>query len=106
MSETDIIPYPILIGEVNKNKQERYVVAINEYKGRVYIDVRIHVKTDDKESFPTKKGITLSMNNFEPIAKLLIEAYKKLQEITASLPPPKPKKNSIKSTVEPDEIPD
>ena len=46
----------------------------------MYIDIRLHffVGSDVR---PTKKGITLNLRTFEPMAHLLIDAYKALEEL-------------------------
>jgi len=83
---TDISPYPIEIGRVPKTKKDVYIIQVNEYGGTVYIDVRLHYYVGE-DVMPTKKGITLNMRTFEPVAKLLIEAYKKLEEIQKDAAP-------------------
>lgn len=77
-----------VIGVVEKNKSEVYVIALGEYKGKNYIDVRIHFhdKNDEQKLIPTKKGITISRRNFQSVVGLLIEAYKKLDALEANLP--------------------
>ena len=83
MEPTETSPFPIEIGRVNKTKKEIYIVSVNEYSGKVYLDIRLHVivDPDSGETIPTKKGITLNMRTFEPIAKLMLEGYKILSEI-------------------------
>ncbi len=73
--------FPMEIGRVPKTKKDVYIVAINEYNGKMYIDVRLHFYVNGEETLPTKKGITLNMRTFEPVAKLLIEAYKALEQL-------------------------
>jgi len=80
-TKSDVSPFPMEVGRVPKTKKDVYIVAVNEYNGKIYIDVRLHVLLDNGETLPTKKGITLNMRTFEPVAKLLIEAYKVLEEI-------------------------
>lgn len=78
---TDVSPYPMEIGRVPKTKKDTYIVSVNEYNGKKYVDVRLHVNIDGGDTLPTKKGITLNLRTFEPVAKLLVEAYKVLQEM-------------------------
>ncbi|AEI15499.1 transcriptional coactivator p15 [Flexistipes sinusarabici DSM 4947] len=69
-----------VIGEVQKNNTEKFVVEAKEYKGKNFVDVRIYYL--DKESNdwkPTKKGITLTKYTYEPLLKLITEAYQKIQ---------------------------
>tara|TARA_R110000765_G_scaffold193134_2_gene298671 strand:+ start:1624 stop:1884 length:261 start_codon:yes stop_codon:yes gene_type:complete len=42
-----------------KNNREYFVIAKNEYQGRVFVDIRSHYVNDDGDLAPTKKGITL-----------------------------------------------
>lgn len=81
MNTTDVSPFPMVVGEVEKNGKETIVIAVNEYKGKLYIDVRNHIKI--KEDFlPTKKGITLNKRTFEPVVKAMIDAFKALEELS------------------------
>ena len=72
-----------VIGSTGKNKNEEYVVSLGEYKGRNFIDVRIHFhdKDDEAKLIPTKKGITLSKRNFQAVVSLMIKAYKELEKL-------------------------
>ena len=73
----------VVIGTVEKNKNEVYVIALGEYKGKNYIDVRIHFhdKNDETKLIPTKKGITISRRNFQTVVGHIIEAYKQLDAL-------------------------
>jgi hypothetical protein len=75
--------FPIIIGKSVKNKTEVIVVSINAFKGRTFIDARVHFqdKEDPDRLIPTKKGITLNMNSFEPTMRLFLDAFAKLQEL-------------------------
>lgn len=77
-----------VIGTVEKNKTEVYVIALGEYKGKNYIDVRIHFrdKNDEAKLIPTKKGITISKRNFQSVVGHIIEAYKQLDALEETLP--------------------
>ncbi len=68
----------MLIGEIPKNSTERIRVSIAEYKGYTFLDVRVYYEDDNGEWRPTKKGITVSKDNIEPLVKLLTEGKKKL----------------------------
>jgi len=75
--------FPIHIGNAPKNKTEVVVVAINQYKGKKFIDVRVNFmdKNDPDRLIPTKKGITFTLRSFPSILKLILEAHKKLEEV-------------------------
>jgi len=80
--QTDVSPFPMEIGRVPKNKKDVYIIALNEYAGKIYIDVRLHALIDSgPETIPTKKGITMNLRTFEPMVKLMLEAYKALEEV-------------------------
>jgi len=46
--------------EIEKSPTEIIRIALNEYKGREYIDIRQHFKADSVDYLPTKKGVTFS----------------------------------------------
>jgi hypothetical protein len=75
--------FPIEIGKADKNKTEVIVVNVSQYKGKKFIDARVNFRDreDPDKLIPTKKGLTLSMKTFEPVMKLLLVAYKQLQEL-------------------------
>ena len=77
----DISLFPMEIGRVPKTKKDMYIVAVNEFNGKIYLDVRLHVTLDNGETLPTKKGITLNLRTFEPVVKLMIDGYKALEEL-------------------------
>jgi hypothetical protein len=67
------------IATIEKNRSEELRVALKEFKGRNYADVRTYVEPYADEGqgrVPTKKGITV------PLAKLpeLIAALQKAEE--------------------------
>lgn len=73
--------FPMELGRVPKNKKEVIMVSIGEYGGKRYIDIRTHLIAGNGDTLPTKKGITLNLRTFEPVAKLMLDAYKALKEI-------------------------
>jgi len=77
----DVSLFPMEIGRVPKTKKDAYIVSVNEYNGKMYVDVRIHVNLDNGETLPTKKGITLNLRTFEPVVKLMLDAYKAFEEL-------------------------
>ena len=62
-----------LIATVPRSATEQLQIAINEYKGKSYLDLRIHYTTDDG---PTKKGVTCSPENLETLRDAIDEAMK------------------------------
>lgn len=66
-----------LIAKVPRSATEQLQIAINEYKGKSYLDLRIHYTTDDGQTWlPTKKGVTCSPENLETLRDAIDEAMK------------------------------
>ena len=66
-----------LIATVPRSATEQLQIAINEYKGKSYLDFRIHYTTDDGQTWlPTKKGVTCSPENLETLRDAIDEAMK------------------------------
>jgi hypothetical protein len=71
----------IEIGTIEKNSINKIRVAVNEYKGRRYIDVRTLFQGEDGAWVPTKKGVALSPDRMPELIRLLNEARTKAQEL-------------------------
>lgn len=57
---------PKIIATIPRSATEQLQIAINEYKGKSYLDLRIFYTTDDGANWlPTKKGVTCSPENLE-----------------------------------------
>jgi len=69
-----------IIGELSKNSMEKYVVAIKEYKGKKFLDIRIFYQADpvNNEWKPTKKGITVTKNNRSDFLDLIKKGLNEL----------------------------
>ena len=66
-----------IIATVPRSATEQLQIAINEYKGKSYLDLRIHYTTDDGQTWlPTKKGVTCSPENLETLRDAIDEAMK------------------------------
>lgn len=71
------MPESKLIATVPRSATEQLQIAINEYKGKSYLDLRIHYTTDDGQTWlPTKKGVTCSPENLETLRDAIDEAMK------------------------------
>ena len=67
------------IATIEKNRSEELRVALKEYKGRRYLDIRTFIEPYADEGqgrVPTKKGITVSL----PKLPELIEALQAAEE--------------------------
>lgn len=68
---------PKIIATIPRSSTEQMQIAINEYKGKSYLDMRIFYTTDDGASWlPTKKGVTCSPENIEILKDAIEEAMK------------------------------
>ena len=68
---------PKLIAVVPRSATEQMQISINEYKGKSYLDLRIHYTTDDGQTWlPTKKGVTATPENLEILRDAIDEAMK------------------------------
>ena len=55
-------------------------IAIKEFKGRSYLDMRIFYTTDDGQTWlPTKKGVTCSPENLETLRDAIDKAIAEFQ---------------------------
>jgi len=64
------------IGEIEKGK-DKIIVTVKEFKGKQYIDARTYFENDEGEWIPTKKGISLTLDNLDEMIRLLQAAKKK-----------------------------
>jgi hypothetical protein len=50
-----------VLASIARSATEEIQIAINEYKGKKYLDLRVYYTTDDGLNWnPTKKGVTFS----------------------------------------------
>jgi len=62
------------IGEIQKNALEKIVVTAGEYQGKKRIDIRTYYlpnQAEPDEWKPTKKGINLSLDNWQEFKELV-----------------------------------
>lgn len=65
------------IATISRSATEQLQIAIKEFKGKSYLDMRIFYTTDDGASWlPTKKGVTCSPDNLETLRDAIEEAMK------------------------------
>jgi hypothetical protein len=65
------------VGEIPKGK-DKIIVALKEFKGKEYVDIRTHFENDNGEWIPTKKGITLAPDNLDEMIDILKSAKQKV----------------------------
>ncbi len=70
-----------LIGTIDRNERERVQIAVNEYKGKSYLDLRIFYTTDGGDSWkPTQKGVTIAPEHLDTLIDAVEEAKKEFME--------------------------
>lgn len=73
---------PKIIATIPRTATEQMQIAINEYKGKSYLDMRIFYTTDDGATWlPTKKGVTCSPENIEILKDAVEEAMKEFMSV-------------------------
>ena len=69
-----------MLATVPRSATEQMQIAIKEYRGKSYLDMRIFYTTDDGANWlPTKKGVTCSPENLETLRDAIDEAIKEFQ---------------------------
>lgn len=64
-----------MLATIPRSATEQLQIAIKEYKGKSYLDMRIFYTTDDGATWlPTKKGVTCSPDNIELLKDAVDEA--------------------------------
>lgn len=70
---------PKLLATIPRSATEQLQIAINSYKGKSYLDLRIFYTTDDGINWnPTKKGVTVAPENLELLKDAIDEAMQEL----------------------------
>jgi len=67
----------MVAAEYEKSESERVVVQRKEYKGKDYVDARVHYLAGTDDWRPTKKGLCLSPELARQVAEAMIEAAAK-----------------------------
>jgi hypothetical protein len=67
------------VGEIPKGN-DKIIVALKEFKGKEYIDIRTHFENNDGDWIPTKKGITLTPDSLDEMIDILKTAKKKVSD--------------------------
>ena len=67
------------VGEISKGK-DKIIIALKEFKGKEYVDIRTHFESNEGDWIPTKKGITLSPDSLDEMIEILKNAKQKVSE--------------------------
>lgn len=66
-----------ILATIPRGATEQLQIAINEFKGKSYLDMRIFYTTDDGSTWlPTKKGVTCPPENIIILKDAIEEAMK------------------------------
>ena len=69
-----------MLATVPRSATEQMQIAIKEFKGRSYLDMRIFYTTDDGQTWlTTKKGVTCSPENLETLRNAIDKAIAEFQ---------------------------
>lgn len=61
-----------LISTIERSSTEQLQIAVKEFKGKKYLDLRIFYTTDEGASWlPTKKGVTISPNHLSVLKEAI-----------------------------------
>ena len=72
----------IPIAVIKKNQTDELHIAIKEFKGRVYIDVRTFIEySTTGQMGPTKKGITIGPRKLRELIEALERAEVEVQKL-------------------------
>ena len=70
-----------LLATIERTPTEQLQIAISEYKGKSYFNLRIFYTTDDGATWlPTKKGVTFSPEQLDILSDAIEEAKKEFME--------------------------
>lgn len=69
----------MLIGEIEKNQSEMIRIAIEEFKGYEFLDIRVYFKDSNGEWKPTKKGVAVPTDKIDTLSGFIREAGEKLK---------------------------
>ncbi len=73
-----------IIAELGKNPLERLQIALREYNGHQFIDIRLYFLGEDEQWHPTKRGATIGPKQWSEF----LEAIGKVQAQLPSASPP------------------
>lgn len=76
-------PLEVEVGKIWKDRRRTdfLAVAIREYEGRVYVDIRQFFTAQDGRSGPTKRGVTISLPRLAEFTGIVNRALKTAREL-------------------------
>lgn len=73
-----------IIHEFHRNSQEKIIIQFQEYRGKEYVDIRIHYEKSlgcGTEWLPTPKGIKIKPDLLPELMKGLNKTLKQLEQV-------------------------
>ena len=65
---------------LEKNSRESLVIKQTEFKGVQLVDIRVFYKDAEKNLMPTKKGVSVRLNQLDALIKALSEVAAAVRE--------------------------
>lgn len=66
-----------ILATIERTDTEQLQISISEYKGKSYLNMRIHYTTDEGNTWlPTKKGVTFTPEQLDVLTEAIEEAKK------------------------------
>jgi len=77
MADNRDAPVPVdrLVASVRKNSREEIRIALREYRGHRFIDMRLYAANASGELVATARGFGVRGDNFQQFADALAEAH-------------------------------
>lgn len=69
-----------IISGFDKNEKLKILASISDYRGKKRIDIRIWYKDDNDELKPSRQGISLPIERFGDLKKLMADLENALKE--------------------------
>ena len=69
-----------VVGEMEKGWNEKIVFGVSEFRGKKYANIRIYYEDDEGEWKPTKKGISVNLEDFQEFKQRMEDLDTYLQE--------------------------
>ena len=70
-----------ILAPIERSETEQLQISISEYKGKSYLNMRIHYTTDGGATWlPTKKGVTFTPEQLDILEEAIQEAKQEFME--------------------------
>jgi hypothetical protein len=72
----DVMTTDKVVKVIQKNNNEQVRVGVSEFKGSIYVYVRIYFKNTEGDYLPTKKGINIPLSKYEQLVEMIKQLSK------------------------------